>query len=434
MKPLKITVIGGGSSYTPELVEGILKRYDELPVKTLYLLDIEEGREKLDIVVNLAKRMVKREKRNIDVVATLNRIEAIRDADFILTQIRVGGLKSRAKDEQIPLAHGAIGQETTGAGGFSKALRTIPVVLDICKDIEKYAENAWLINFTNPAGLVTEAVQKHSKVKVLGLCNVPINMRHNLAEILEVDSSRVKLDIIGLNHLIWGTEVYLDGIACKEVVIDRLCSGVSVNMKNIPDLKWDATFLRALNMIPCPYHRYYYMKSEMLANELEHRDRTRAVEVMAIERELFKTYADETLDVKPPALEKRGGAYYSDAAIALISAIYNDKQEEHVVNVANQGTIPSLAKEAVIEVNCVVGKEGARPTYNSEVSSEIHGWIHSVKAYEQLTIEAAVNRDYGKALNALYVHPLINSVTQAKAILDELIVAHREYLEGFNKL
>ncbi len=431
MKPLKITVIGGGSSYTPELIDGILKRYKELPVKKLYLFDIEEGKDKLKVIEALTNRMVLKSGHDIEVIATLDRIEAIRDADFILTQIRVGGLEARAKDEYIPLKHHAIGQETTGPGGFSKALRTIPVILDICNEIELYAKDAWLINFTNPAGMITEAVKRYTKVKVIGLCNVPIGMKKNISSLLNVSSEEVKIDFVGLNHLVWGTKVYLNESDITPRVIDLLCENDLGNMKNIPDLKWDSKFLKALNMIPCPYHRYFYMKAEMLEEELTHIDDTRANQVMVIEKELFELYKDVKLCEKPEILEKRGGAYYSDAAIALISAIYNDKGEVHTVNTLNQGAVSNLPDDVVIEINCVVDRNGAHPIHFGVLPDKINGWVQIVKDYESMTIKAAVTLDYQLALNALYTHPLIDSVEQASLILDDLLEAHKNHLRQF---
>lgn len=433
MTNLKVTVIGAGSSYTPELIDGIIKRYKSLPIKELYLYDIDKGLEKLTVIAALSKRMLERAGLDIKVIATLDRIEAIKNADFILTQIRVGGLAAREKDELIPLEHGAIGQETTGAGGFAKAIRTIPVILDICKDIEKYSKDAWLINFTNPAGMVTEAIYKYSNVRAIGLCNVPIGMKNNIARLLEVNSDRISLDFVGLNHLVWGVNAFLDEEKITDNVLELMADGSSVNMANIPDMKWDSTFLKALGYIPCPYHRYYYMKLEMLEEELKNKATSRARQVMQIEKELFEIYKDEKLLEKPEALEKRGGAYYSDAAISLIDAIYNDKEEIHTVNVQNGDSIFGLPRDVVIETNCVIGRAGAIPVRFGELPPEINGLLQVVKAYEQKTIQAAVSGNYYDALNALYLHPLIDSAEQAKKILDDILNAHSEYLPLFYK-
>ncbi|MER2256742.1 MAG: 6-phospho-beta-glucosidase, partial [Priestia megaterium] len=222
-KGIKIVTIGGGSSYTPELIEGFIKRYDELPVRELWLVDVEEGKEKLEIVGDLAKRMVKKSGLPIDVHLTLDRREALKDADFVTTQFRVGLLDARAKDERIPLKYGVLGQETNGPGGLFKGLRTIPVILDICRDIEELCPEAWLINFTNPAGMVTEAVLRYSNIKkIVGLCNVPIGMEMGIAKLLDVDHSRIRIDFAGLNHMVYGLDVYVDGVSVKDQVIDLL--------------------------------------------------------------------------------------------------------------------------------------------------------------------------------------------------------------------
>ncbi|SHK52539.1 6-phospho-beta-glucosidase [Paramaledivibacter caminithermalis] len=434
MKGLKIAVIGGGSSYTPELIDGFIKRANELPVNEIYLVDIMDGKHKLEIVGELAKRMIKKSGLSTKIISTLDRRTAIKGADFVMTQFRVGGLKARARDERIPLRYNVLGQETTGPGGFAKAMRTIPVIMDICKDIEELSPSAWLINFTNPAGMITETILKHTNVKTIGLCNVPIGMVKMVANILDVDSAKVKIDFVGLNHLVWGSKVYVNGENVINRVIDKLCDGASLTMKNIPDLKWDKDFLKSLKMIPCPYHRYYYMTDDLVAEEIESSNSekgTRAEQVQKIEKSLFEIYKNPDLDIKPPQLEKRGGAYYSDAAVSLISAIYNDKREIHTVNVRNNGTIPSLPHDVAVEVNCVVDSTGPKPITVGYLPAKIKGLIQSVKAYEELAVQAGITGNYGTALQALTVHPLVPSVKIAKQLLDDIIRENREYLPQF---
>lgn len=430
---LKIATIGGGSSYTPELVEGFIKRYDELPVKDLYLVDIEEGKEKLEIVGNLAKRMVEKAGVGINIHLTLDRREAIKDADFVTTQFRVGLLDARIRDEKIPLKYDVIGQETTGPGGFAKAQRTIPVILDICKDIEELSPNAWLINFTNPSGIITETVLKHTNVKTIGLCNVPIGMVYGVAEMLDVDVERVSIDFAGLNHLVWGTHIYLDGEDITERLIDSFAGGKSMSMKNVPDLPWEPEFIKSLGMFPCPYHRYYYLTDKMLEEEKKEAATvgTRGEQVKKLEKELFELYKDPILNIKPPQLEKRGGAHYSDAACSLINSIYNNKKDMHVVNVKNNGTIADLPDDVVIETNAIVDRNGAHPINIGHVSTKIRGLMQSVKAYEELTIEAGVRGDYYTALQALTIHPLVPSSTVAKKILDDIIRENIDYLPQY---
>jgi len=432
-KGLKIAVIGGGSSYTPELIEGFIKRYNELPVKNIYLMDIEEGKEKLEIVGNLARRMVKKAGVNITIHLTLDRKEAIEGADFVITQVRVGGIDARIRDEKIPLKYDVIRQETTGPGGFAKAQRTIPVILDICKDIEKYAPDAWLINFTNPSGVITETVLKYTKIKAIGVCNVPIGMVYGIANLMGVDPKRIYIRFTGLNHLVWGTNVYLDGEDITEKLIGMYESARSLSMKNIPELPWDPEFIKSLGMYPCPYHRYYYLTDQMLKEQKEEAATvgTRGEVVKKLEKELFDLYKDPNLDVKPPQLEKRGGAHYSDVACSLISSIYNDKKDIHVVNVRNNGTIADLPDDVVIETNAVVDKNGAHPITIGHVSPKIRGLMQVVKAYEELTIEAGVRGDYYAALQALTIHPLVPSATIAKKILDDIIEQNKEYLPQY---
>jgi len=433
---LKMAVIGGGSSYTPELVEGIIKRTDELPVRQLWLVDIEEGKEKLEIITGLARRMIQKSGVPIEVIPTLERRRAIENADFIVTQFRVGGLKAREKDETIPLKYDLIGQETTGAGGFAKALRTIPVILDICREIEELSPDAWLINFTNPAGIITEAVLNHSRVKAIGLCNVPISMVKDIAAMLEVDPKRIYADFTGLNHMNYITAVYLDGKNIINELIEMYDKDyLKEKLEKVSDVVWDIDFIKALRMIPSPYHRYFYLTRKMLNDEKESMKTggARAVKVQEIEKKLFELYKNEELNEKPKELEKRGGAYYAEAAVSLISAIYNNKNEIHTVNILNNGTITNLPDNAVIEVNALIGKNGARPFNIGKAPVSIAGLINCVKSYEQLTIQAAVNKDYYTALMALNANPLVADVDIAAKVLDELIDAHRPYLDYIRK-
>lgn len=436
MRKLKITVIGGGSSYTPEIIDGFIKRKDELPIGEIDLVDIEEGKEKLSIVGDLAKRMLKKAGLDVKVVLTLNRREALENSDFVVTQFRVGGLDARARDERFPLKYDVLGQETVGPGGFTKAQRTIPVILDICKDIKEICPSAWLINFTNPSGMVTEAVLKYTDIKCIGLCNVPIHMKMNIVSMLDVDSKDVFIEYVGLNHLVWGRNVWYKDENVTKKVIEKLKDGASLTMKNISDLKWPKEFLDALGMVPCPYHRYYYMTDRLLKEEKEASETigTRAEQVKKIEEKLFEIYKNTELNTKPVELEKRGGAYYSDAAVSLISAIYNDKKDIHTVNIKNNGTIKGIPDDSVIEVNCIVDKRGATPlALKSPVEQKILGLIQSVKAYEILAVEAAVHGDKNAAIMALANNPLIPSIDTAIKLFDELYELNKEYLPQFNK-
>ena len=430
---IKIVTIGGGSSYTPELVEGFIKRHKELPVKELWLVDIEEGKHKLEIVGNLAKRMVKKAGVDMEVHLTLDRREALKDADFVTTQLIVGLLDARIKDERIPLSHGVIGQETNGAGGLFKALRTVPVVLDIIKDIEELCPNAWLVNFTNPTGVISEAVFKYTNFRrYIGLCNVPIGVKNGMADILEVEKDRVEMDFAGLNHMVYALNVRLDGKDITKEAIEKFVTS-SLTMQNIKDIPLNADFVRALGVIPCPYHKYYYKHKEMLEEELEgFKDgKTRGETVKALEDDLFELYKDENLAVKPPQLEKRGGAYYSDAACNLINSIYNDKKDIQVVNTLNNGAIRDFREDSAAEMSCVITKEGPKPLSVGYLPVAVSGLVTEIKSFEILAAKAAVEGDYNAALQALCINPLIPSDGLAKTILDEMMEAHKEYLPQF---
>ena len=432
-KGIKIVTIGGGSSYTPELVEGFIKRHKELPVRELWLVDIEEGKHKLEIVGNLAKRMVKKAGVDMEIHLTLDRREALKDADFVTTQLRVGLLDARIKDERIPLSHGVIGQETNGAGGLFKALRTVPVVLDIIKDIEELCPNAWLVNFTNPTGVISEAVFKYTNFRrYIGLCNVPIGVKNGMADILKVEKDRLEMDFAGLNHMVYALNVRLDGKDITKEAIEKFVTS-SLTMQNIKDIPLNADFVRALGVIPCPYHKYYYKHKEMLEEELEgFKDgKTRGETVKALEDDLFELYKDENLAVKPPQLEKRGGAYYSDAACNLINSIYNDKKDVQVVNTLNNGAIRDFREDSAAEMSYVITKDGPKPLAVGYLPVAVSGLVTEIKAFEILAAKAAVEGDYNAALQALCINPLIPSDDLAKTILDEMLEAHKEYLPQF---
>lgn len=432
---LKVATIGGGSSYTPELVEGFIKRYDEFPLTELWLADIEEGKEKLEIVGNLAKRMIENAGLPIDVHLTLDRRAALKDADFVTTQFRVGLLNARAKDERIPLKYGVLGQETNGPGGLFKGLRTIPVILDIAKDMEELCPNAWLINFTNPAGMVTEAVLRYSNIdKIIGLCNVPIGMEMGIAKLLDVEHSRVRIDFAGLNHMVYGLDVYVDGVSVKDEVIEKLSDPANSSfVKNIDGMGWEPAFIQSLNALTCPYHMYYYKSKEMLDKAIESAEKegTRAEVVQKLEEELFKLYKDENLNIKPPQLEERGGAYYSDAAVRLITSIYTDKRDIQPVNTRNNGAIASIPADSAVEVSSIITKDGPIPLTMGDIPVAARGLVQQIKSFERIAAEAAVTGDYNKAVLALAINPLTPSDTIAKKIVDEMLEAHKKYLPQF---
>ncbi|WP_419892526.1 6-phospho-beta-glucosidase [Paenibacillus xylanexedens] len=438
-KGLKIVTIGGGSSYTPELIEGFIKRHHELPIRELWLVDIEAGREKLEIVGAMAKRMVKAAGIDCDIHLTLNRREALADADFVTTQFRVGLLEARITDETIPISHGMIGQETNGAGGMFKAFRTIPVVLGIVEDMKELCPDAWLINFTNPAGMVTEAVLQYGKwEKVIGLCNVPIISSKNEAAVLEKNEEELFFKFAGINHLHWHKIYDRDGKELTKKAIEKLYGPDAEPEKmveNIKSMRFLYEQILQLGMLPCPYHRYYYMTDSMLEEEVEavNGEGTRGQVVKRLEESLFELYKDPNLNYKPKELEKRGGAYYSDAACEVINSVYNNKGTHMVVNTQNRGAISDLPYNSAIEVTSIITAHGAEPVHFGAFPSAQKGLLQVMKAMEELTIEAAVTGDYATALQAFTLNPLVTSGDIAKVVLDEMLEAHKEHLPQFHK-
>lgn len=438
-KNLKVVTIGGGSSYTPELVEGFIKRYEELPIDELWLVDIEEGKEKLSIVGSLAKRMVKAAGIPMRIILTLDRREALKDADFVTTQLRVGLLESRILDERIPLENGIIGQETNGAGGMFKALRTIPVILEIVKDMKELCKDAWLINFTNPAGMVTEAVMRYGDFhKVVGLCNVPIGMKKGMAKFLKAPEKDITMEIVGLNHHFFVTEVFEKGERkINEIlkIYENLTQADHIGMKNIMTIPWSKELIRGLQCIPSPYLSYYFFTKEQLEHQLElfKEHNVRAEFVKKVEDELFELYKDENLTTKPKQLEQRGGANYSDAACELINSIYNDKGDIQYVNTLNKGAITNLPGDTVVEIAATITKDGPVPIGIGEIPYAINGTIQNIKSFERMVCEAAVTGNRDKAITALTLNPLVSSDSLAVKVFDELYAAHERYLPQFKK-
>lgn len=437
--PIKIVTIGGGSSYTPELVEGFIKRYDTLPVKELWLVDIEEGREKLEIVGALAKRMVKKAGIPMDIILSYDRREALKGATFVTTQMRVGRLPARILDERIPLSHGIIGQETNGAGGMFKAFRTIPVILDIIKDMEELCPDAWLINFTNPTGIITEAILKYTNFKkAIGLCNVPVNMVDGFAKMLDAKEEDVTMEIQGVNHFIFATDVFVKGESKFDELLEKyahLTEEDTIQMKNFVSLPYSPSFIKGLKAIPCPYHNYYFFTKEQLEEELEQfkTGTVRGEVVYKTEEELFELYAKEELQEKPEQLSIRGGAKYSDAACNLIQSIYNNTGDIQYVNIQNNGAIADIPSDSAVEVACRITSDGPKPIATGNLKLQISGYVQMIKAFEKMVAEAAMTGDRDLAVAALNLNPLCPSDAIANVVVDGLIEAHKDYLPQFKK-
>lgn len=433
-KPVKIVTIGGGSSYTPELMEGFIKRYEELPIREIWLVDIEAGKEKLEIVGAMAQRMWDASPYDVKVHLTLDRRQALKDADFVTTQFRVGLLNARIKDERIPFSYGMLGQETNGAGGIFKAFRTIPIILGIVEDMKELCPNAWLVNFTNPSGMVTEAVVRYGKWdKVIGLCNVPVGAMMKEPEMLGVKLEDLTYQFAGLNHFHWHKVSDKNGNDVTSQIIDKMYSNDSGIPANIHDVPFIREQLEQMNLIPCGYHRYYYLQEEMLKHGIEEFNGvgTRGQKVKQTEAELFELYKDPNLNYKPEQLTKRGGTHYSDAACETILSIYADKKAHIVVSTKNNGAVPDLPADCVVEVSAYISGKGALPIAFGPLEPAQRGWLQLMKNMELCVCEAAVTGDYGLALQAFILNPQIPGGSTAKRVLDELLIAHKKHLPQF---
>ncbi|QWL65373.1 6-phospho-beta-glucosidase [Aeromonas jandaei] len=433
---LKIVVIGAGSSYTPELIEGLIQRQHELPLRELWLVDIDDGREKMEIIAALTRRMLAKAGLGVRVETRLDREEALRGADYVCSQFRAGCLEARISDERISLKYGLIGQETNGLGGFANACRTIPIALQIAADMERLCPDAWLLNFTNPSGMVTEAVLRHSKIKAVGLCNVPVIMQKGVATLLEShDEQEFIMQVAGLNHFIFVRQIQHQGKDKLGEVITRLAQGHDPLVpRNIPPFAWPKDLLTNLGMIPCAYLRYYYMSDDILKQELGEAsgEGTRGEVVKAIEQQLFDLYRNPDLAEKPKALEGRGGQYYSEAACELMSAIHNDKRIIMHVNTRNNGAINGLPDECAVEVSSLITKSGPLPLNVAPFPQDTLRLLQLMKEFEQLTIEAAITGNRHTAWRALVLNPLITSGSKLEQALDEVIAAHPDLMSAFH--
>ena len=425
MGGIKIAIIGAGSTYTPELIEGMIKRKDSLPLREIVLMDIDQ--HKLGIVGHLAQRMLVTHGIECECRLTEDLDEALVGADFVLAQIRVGKLPARVLDETIPLKYGLIGQETCGIGGFFKALRTVPEILKIAKRMEELCPDAFLINFSNPAGIVAQAVLTQTNIKMLGLCNVPFNMMKSLKERLNLEEAT--FEYVGLNHLSWITSIKNNG---HDYIKEALEMGLnSEGMKNIPLQGFTADLIHTVGAIPSSYMEYYYYKDKKfkLVSEAEE---TRGQKCMRLEEELLELYQNEELHEKPEQLASRGGANYSECAISLVDAIYNDRGEVHVVNLLNNGCLDFMADDDVVEVCAIIGREGAKPikieNFNNPHIEEV---MTQVKAYERHTVNAAISGDTEEAMRALMVNPLVWDYQVAKSCFEEMKEVHAAYLPQF---
>jgi 6-phospho-beta-glucosidase len=411
---MKIVVIGGGSTYTPELIDGFIARAGVLPVREIWLVDPNE--ERLKVVGAFAQRMAAFANAPFKVELTGDRRRALEGADFVITQLRVGGQAARHGDELLGRRHHLVGQETTGVGGFAKALRTVPVVLDIARDMRELAPNATLVNFTNPAGIVTEALTRHGGVPVVGLCNNAINAQRGIANMFHVAPEQVYIEQVGLNHLNWIRRITIGG---SDATAEVLKAYVEHLRHDEDEIHFPPFLLEMLQAIPSGYLEYFYLESQVVARQARG-VQTRAEVVMDVERRLLERYSDPHLCEKPPELMERGGAYYSTAAAALIESLWSDDGAIHVVNTRNNGAIPNLPADVVVETPSRVGKAGATPLPVAALEPQFHGLTSAVKSYELLTIEAAVHRDEQAAMMALLANPLGPDAAHVEAVWEDI--------------
>jgi 6-phospho-beta-glucosidase len=429
---MKIAVIGGGSTYTPELVNGFLDRIKTLPLTELWLEDIDA--ERLEIVGGFAQRMVAAKENPFKVVLTTDQRSAVKGAAYVTTQIRVGHMPARVADEYLGKRHGLIGQETTGIGGMAKAMRTIPVLLKLAKDMQELAPGAMLVNFTNPSGLVTEALQRYAPgVPSVGVCNAPIGIKMRIVQELEKSSGKkialeqAELNTLGLNHLSWHRGFTVDG----EDVWPQVLSATIAELKAEKEPEWDPRLVESLKMIPNYYLQYYY-DTPHKAGLQEKWPPSRGEEVIEIEKGLLKQYADPNLHEPPADLMLRGGAYYSTVATQLLNTHYNDMGEIHVVNIRHNGAVPGWPAEWVLEMPARVDQKGIHPLPAEPLPPACFGLLAHVKAYELLTVEAAVHGDREAAYQALLVHPLGPKADQVQAVLDDLLKTNKAFLPQFD--
>jgi len=421
----KAAIIGAGSTYTPELIEGFIERAENLQFDSIVLMDVDKYN--LEVVGGLAKRQLIESNFRGDVILTEDLSFALDGASFVFAQVRPGKMAGRIRDEKIPLKYGLLGQETTGAGGFMQALRTVPVIMDFVAEMKRLsAKDAWLINFSNPSGIIAEAVLNNTNAKMVGLCNCSINMVKGIADVL--GSYDFNYEYVGLNHLSWITSVIKHGET--ENIAAALGEKIENTNKNIAIADMNPVLLRAIPYIPSSYLNYYYTRNEQVQKCLC-AEKTRGEVCVEIEDKLRKDYSNPDLREKPAELAQRGGALYATAAVSAAESIVCDKKDLHVVAAKNNGAIPFMDDDDVVEVLCKLGKDGITPQSVSVYNEYVVGLMRAVKAYEKLTVRAALEGDRSVALAALMAHPLVGDMTKAVPMLDEMLNANKEYLPNF---
>ena len=423
---MKLAVIGGGSTYTPELVDGFARLRDQLPIDELWLVDPDP--ERRELVGGVAKRMFAHAGHPGTVHVTDDVVAGVSDADAVMFQLRIGGQAARQQDETWPHEACCIGQETTGPGGFAKALRTVPVVLEYAELVRKHAKpDAWIVDFTNPVGIVTRALLEAGH-RAVGLCNVAIGFQRRFAREFQVAPTSVRLDHVGLNHLTWERGVHVtdaDG-SSRDVLDDLLAADTGALDRMAASVHMPADLIRLQHAVPSYYLRYFYSHDIVLEEQLH--EPTRAEAVMATEHALLAKYADPSVVTKPVELEKRGGAYYSEAAIDVLSSILGDRGDVQVLNVRNDGTFPFLPDDHVIEVPARVTRQAITPLPVAPLDADMVGLVSHVAGYERLALDAAVHGGRDRVLRAMWAHPLVGQVDKAEKLTDLLLAANAEHL------
>jgi 6-phospho-beta-glucosidase len=414
---VKLAVVGAGSTYTPELVDGLVRLRELLPVDELALQDPDA--ERLAILGGLTRRMLERGAHPAALTTTGRLDEALEGADAVLIQLRVGGQAARMVDESVPVSCGCLGQETTGFGGLAKALRTVPVVLEIAKRVRELAPDAWIVDFTNPVGIVTKALLDEGH-RAVGLCSAAVVFQQHFARVLHVAPERVELDHVGLNHLTWELAVRLDGADVLPQLLSERAAQIA------PATGLPAELVQRLGVVPSYYLHYFYEHDDVV--DRQRSGKSRAEEVAEIERELLELYADESLAEKPELLSRRGGAFYSEAAVELLAGLFGAGGDRHVVNLRNDGTLPFLAGDAVVEVPARVADGAVRALKMPPLDPLHRGLVAHVSAYEELALDAALRGGRERVFRALLAHPLIGQAELADSLTDRMIAANREFL------
>lgn len=423
----KIVVIGGGSTYTPKLVQGLIDRQDELIVEELWLVDIPAGEEKLHIIASFVSEMIERQGSSITLHTTTNRKEALVDANFVITQLRVGGLEARLHDETIPGKYHMLGQESIGIGGMFQALRTIPVIFDIIEDIKQYCPFAWLINVSNPTGIISEAVMRYADFeRYIGVSTITNYMANFFAKKLDAKEKDIIPYFVGLYQMSYVKSIYYKHRNNLQSILADM-DETELRFKHDGTPAWDGNFIKSLGAYPGPYLKYYYHYEEMLERYLTHlkEHKTRAEQVIKIEQDVLQALKDHSYDVQD---SERGGTYYSDVACSVIASIATDKRDYQVLIVPNNRVTSDLPQDSAIEVTCRVTKHGPVPVYIGTLPLEIKGLIQHMKSYEELLVDAIYERDLNKALFAFMNNPLTRSMEQAKQAFEELKDVHKDYL------